>query len=181
MDVRLLRLYFVSAELPIEPEPPEDSLRSTSLWRGYIGTWRLNLDGTLYLLKFSFPRFIGEGSITQEFPPVTVHGDFELTFRPFFYGPNTRIPFVDGLLVEDRDKWSIDDQAIEVQAYKTLDESGLIVQTLWGPGYVPRSMLLDPARNLEAMLGQRFHCEISDYDDERRTWILREVEAENRE
>ena len=129
LDVSLLRLYFVSADLPVVPNPPDDALRSSALWRGYIGTWRLNVDGTLDLLKFTFPHFEGE--------------------------------------------------KIEAEAYKSLDQSGLVVRTFGATAFIPRSLLLEPTVNLETMIGQRFRCEIHDRDEDRGILILREIEPNN--
>ena len=175
----LLRLYFVSADLPVTPIPPENAMRSTALWRGYVGTWRLNVDGTLDLLKFTFPHFEDKKTATQEFAPASTTGDFQLTFRPFFHGPNTEIPLVGGRVIENESQWKIEDQTIEAEAYKSLDQSGLIVRTFGGTAFIPRSLLLEPAAKLETMVGQRFHCEIHARDDDRGTIILREVEPNN--
>ena len=75
VDVSALWLYFVTADLPVEPEPPEDTILSTALWRGYIGVWRLNRDGTLDLLRFEFER-LGEENAIQRFEPRRATGDF---------------------------------------------------------------------------------------------------------
>ena len=179
LDVSLLRLYFVSAELPVEPNPPDDVLRCTALWRGYVGTWRLNFDGTLDLLKFTFPHFEDDKTTTQEFDPATATGTFHLTFRPFFNGPNTEIPFIDGHVIEDESQWRIDDQTIDAEAFKSLDQSGLIVRTFGGTAFLPRSLLLEPTTDLATMVGLRFRCEIYDRDDDRGTLILREIEPNN--
>ncbi len=176
VDVSPLKLYFVSAELPVEPSPPVDALRCTALWRGYIGTWRLNADGTLNLLKYTFPHFDDEESTIQEFAPKAVRGDFELTFRPFFHGPSTDIPFVDGRVIEDKTNWKIEDQTIEAEAYNFLGESGLVVRTLGGTAFIPRSLLLEPTSKLETMVGKRFHCEVFDRNEDRGGLILREIE-----
>lgn len=176
VDVSWLKLYFVSAELPVEPAPPESALRSTALWRGYIGTWRLNADGSLELLRFTFPHFIDEGSTTQEFAPKAAKGDFRLTFRPFFHGPNTEIPFVEGRVVEDKCQWNIEDEVLAAEAYEAQQESGLCVRIWGGVGFVPRDLLLEPASKLEEMVGRRLHCKVVGFDD-RGTLILREVEV----
>ena len=180
VDVSPLKLYFVTAELPIEPTPPEDALRCTALWRGYIGTWRLNANGTLELLGFTFPHFDDGKNLTQEFPPAKADGNFTLTFRPFFQGPNTKVPFENGHVIEDRKKWQIDDQTLDAQAYEAYGDAGLLVRIVGGTGFIPKSMLLAPSRKLETMVGQRFRCEFVGRDEDRRAWILREVEPENR-
>ena len=86
IDVSALLLYFVTADLPVEPDPPEDAIHSTALWRGYIGVWRLNRDGTLDLVQLEFQR-LNAANVVQRFEPQRATGDFELVFRPFFFRP----------------------------------------------------------------------------------------------
>ncbi|MFT5526076.1 MAG: hypothetical protein ACI9HK_004047 [Pirellulaceae bacterium] len=178
IDAKGLRLYFVSADLPAKPAPPEDELRSTDLWRGYVATWLLNEDGTLEVLQFEFPYFERAAPHFQREPVVQkvesglMSGNFTLTFRPFFFGPNTEVPFVNGRVVEDRGEWRIEDQTFEAEVVKPLKQSGLIVRTIGGLGFIPKS-LLPQGSNLASMVGERLKCEIFDCDDERGTLILR--------
>lgn len=178
IDVSHLKLYFVSAELPAKPNPPENYTLSTDLWRRYVATWRLNFDGTLELLQFEFPDFPDDDTVVQKLEPQTVAGDFTLTFRPFFHGPNTEIPFVDGRVIEDRSKWEMDDQTIDVEVSKALDGSGLVVRTLWGwaIGFLPKSLLLDPSTKLTELVGQELKCEVFRQDEDRGTFIVKQVQ-----
>ena len=129
--------------------------------------------------RFTFPHFEDQKTTHQEFGPASTAGDFRLTFRPFFNGPSTEIPFVDGCVVRDKSKWKIDDQTIDAEAFESLDQSGLIVRTLGGSAFIPRSLLLAPAGNLETMVGRRFQCQIHDRDDDRGAFILRESNPSN--
>ena len=104
-------LYFVSADLPVKPCFPDglNSWQSSGLWRGYIGSWRLNVDGTLVLLSFEFPdyRFSYPRSRVQRLRDGIIHGDFCATFRTSFFGDEIEIPFIDGQICEDHSTWKI--------------------------------------------------------------------------
>ncbi|MEM7317068.1 MAG: hypothetical protein AAF497_28375 [Planctomycetota bacterium] len=174
VDFPLLKLFCVSADLPETPKSSKNAVRSTALWRGYIGTWRLNLDGTLDLLRFTYPHFDAGKSKSQEFTAKPARGDFWLDFRPFFEGPQTKVPFRSGKIVEDREQWQIDDQTIQSTVIKVYRARGLIVQTLFGNAYLPKSLLKQSNVDLETLVNQELSCELYDYDEERRNWIVRE-------
>lgn len=177
VDLTHQELYFVSKELPVKPEPPEGYRLCTALWRGYLGAWRLNEDGALDLLRLAYPNFEEKGKgYTQMFEPAQMAGDFTLTFRPFFTGPNAVVPFQDGVIVEDRSKWEIEDQTFEVGVVRPLKQAGLVVQV---PGeinaFLPKSLLLEPDTELKAMVGRTLYCDIFDRGDFG-DLVLREVE-----
>lgn len=180
VDLSCLELYFVSADLPIEPCPPDDHLSSTGLYRGYVATWRLNDDGTLELLRFEFPNYIEPRVVVQEVAPTKIQGDFPITFRPFFHGPNTEIPFRNGHVIEDRANWSIEDQRLTAQVTESLGEAGLVARTIGGVGFIPRTFLSSPDVDLDSLVGKRVQCLIHDRDEERRSFIYKPVaEFEN--
>lgn len=74
----------------------------SSLWRGYISTYKLKADGTLTLEKLEYPH-------TREAKPDLVHevlqGNFWLDLRETFFGNGVRVPFVEGKIVADRSQW----------------------------------------------------------------------------
>lgn len=164
VDVLCLRLYFVSADLPVQPSPPKDHLRCTALWRGYVATWRLNDDRSLDLLRFEFPHYEDSKTVVQELSPQRIKGDFSLAFRHFFHGPTTEIPFQDGMIIEDPGMWRIEDQRLTAQVTEHIDDSGVVARTIGGVGFIPRSLLQSRDMDLQSLVGKRVQCIIHDCD-----------------
>ena len=115
LELRWLKPYFVrrddnSSAYPVSPDVPGGTGRCSSNWNGYIATMRLHADHRLELVQFDFPYH--ENTPTQ-ICNAFFTGDFSITFRPFFHGPNTTIPFRDGRVIPDQDEWEIDDQLLD--------------------------------------------------------------------
>jgi len=85
------------------PTPPKDVPRCSALWRGYTATFRLDSEGELSLVSYSYPRSKKKAEI--ESVNEKLSGDFWLVFKHSFFGPRTYVPFKDGRIVEDDTEW----------------------------------------------------------------------------
>ena len=90
-----------------EPRLPaeEPVVECTALWRGHVRHYTLHADGRLELRRYSYPFSDEDDREMSE----TLEGDFWLVFRPYFFGPDTRVPFVDGSVVLDKEKWHVEE------------------------------------------------------------------------
>jgi hypothetical protein len=174
VDLGWLDPYFVRHDdntdaFPVSPNLPESSVRCSALWRGYIATMRLHADYRLELEYFDFP-FAGDAPLQTCNSYFT--GDFSITFRPFFFGPNTIVPFRDGAIVRDRSEWHIDDQTLEgvvkSVAYDphTKKPLGLHLD-ISRPAFAPQSLVpVDFRDDLHTIVGRTVSCQIAQGDDE---------------
>lgn len=85
---------------------PAPGGHSTALRRGYIAHYRLNQDGSLDLVSYSYPV---SGPPGHDPVGETFEGDFWLVMRETAFGPRTYIPFRDGKVVVDRVAWVFED------------------------------------------------------------------------
>jgi hypothetical protein len=73
---------------------------STANGKGYKQAWRLDADGTLVLVSFTY------GDTRQtELVNEAITGDFYLVLKSVFRGPRLYVPFRDGKIVLDRARW----------------------------------------------------------------------------
>jgi len=74
----------------------------TALWKGYISTYRLKIDGTLVLerLEYPFSRGVDPDEVNEP-----LQGDFWLDLREWFMGSGVMVPFVDGKIVAEKTHW----------------------------------------------------------------------------
>ena len=167
VDLGWLAPYFVrrsdrSDAFPVRVALPESNLTCSSLWRGYVATMRLHADGRLELEKYEFP-LAAEGT-----PPQICHtyfnGDFSVILRPFFYGPNTRIPFRDGRIARNPSEWEIENQTISgvvtsvARGRNTGKPIGLFVHVSC-TAFAPRSLVpADRRDDLDALVGRTVRC-----------------------
>ena len=96
-------------KLPIpisECDIPDGTVTATvsSLWRGYLATFRLNSDGTFELILIENPYF--RPPFRQEFNLI-YEGDFKITFQGGLEGGSKTIPFENGVIVEDELRWDV--------------------------------------------------------------------------
>ena len=163
--------------LPVTPDMPEGSRNCSSLFRGYIATFRLEVDGKLRVVSYEFP-YAPEGTPNQAVSDGVVTGEFWMVMRPFFSGPNTNVPFRDGQIVEDRSEWHIEDQTLNGHVTRRFKDSGLIVDVgELGPCFMPRSLLPEEWRgDLDALIGRAVGCEIFQIDEKRHCIIIRPIE-----
>ncbi len=138
---------------------------------------RLHADGRLALERFEFP-FAERGTPSQECNAYFV-GEFAITLRPFFFGPNTFMPFVDGKVIVDRSNWEIEEQIISgvisyvLQSRFTKKPIGLMID-FYGNGFVPLSLVPEAdKRDLDSLVGRPVECSIYGVDDERDCFILK--------
>ena len=181
LELRWLKPYFVrrddnSSAYPVSPDVPGGTGRCSSNWNGYIATMRLHADHRLELVQFDFPYH--ENTPTQ-ICNAFFTGDFSITFRPFFHGPNTTIPFRDGRVIPDQDEWGIDDQLLDgvvsrvLRKPNTNEPYGLIVD-IWFPAFAPRSLLPEIVRgDLDTLVGKSVKCSLFDIDEKRRSVIVK--------
>ena len=175
VDLGGLEPYFVRREdrtkaYPVLPIVPESSTRCSMNWNGYVATMRLHSDYRLELEHFDFP--FADDSPTQMCNAYFV-GDFSITFRPFFFGPNTTIPFRAGRIVPERDAWQIDDQSLDgvvlsiARSPDTNQPIGLLLD-VGSTGFAPLTLIPETYRNnLDAMVGRRALSTINKIDYER--------------
>ena len=105
------RLFFV--RVGADPEsrreyvpqklPQESEVKCSALRRGHVRHYTLHPDGRLELCRYSYPLSDQDGQEISEF----LEGDFWMIFRHQFFGPSTRVPFVDGHVVLDQEKWHV--------------------------------------------------------------------------
>ena len=172
VDLDGLLLYRVSAGLP-EPPKINSSAASSNLWRGYIATFRLNSNGTFELLNYEIPSRDG-GHIIQQVDCGFYFGDFTITLRPFFTGPNTVIPFVSGEIVRDRSRWKIDETPIHGWQLRKFKDAGYTIETNAGKSFIPNSLVpRELISQLESGHDGTAACEIYRFDAERNYFILR--------
>jgi hypothetical protein len=181
VDFGWLKPYFVRREdktdaFPVPPILPESSPRCSALWRGYVANMRLHSDYRLELERFDFP-FVG--NVPSQTCNMYFTGDFSITFRPFFFGPNTVVPFRDGCIVPNPIEWQIDDQTMEgvvssvIRDRHTNKPIGLHVD-IWGLAFAPKSLVPDDFRDdLDAIVGRAVFCTIAQIDDERGTIVVK--------
>jgi hypothetical protein len=83
-----------------EPSRYKTMARATNLNRGYIPTFRLDVEGRLWLVGFYFP--LAATSLNHQTVREHLTGDFWIKMARSFRSPGIFIPFRDGLIVEDR-------------------------------------------------------------------------------
>ena len=180
VDLGWLKPYFVRREgktdaFPVSPVLPESSTRCSMNWNGYVATMRLHSDYRLELEHFDFPFAANSPSQACN---VYFDGDFSITFRPFFSGLNTTVPFRDGRIVPNRNEWQIDDQTMDgvvssvIRKRDTNKPIGLHVD-IWGLAFAPRSLVPEQFRDdLDSIVGRSVRCTIAQIDDERGNVII---------
>jgi hypothetical protein len=167
-------LYYVcGTELPVLPRISQDARPSSSLWRGYIATFRLTADGRLELIRYEYPYSdISAHDVEQGF----LTGNFSLVLRHLFSGPSIQVPFRDGYVVEDRSQWKIDNQELVVNVREVYNDAGLVVDFMYfyGHGWIPRSLVpSEYAGDLPALVGRSVIVEIVRHLPEQRNILLR--------
>ena len=185
VDLTWLRPYDVSeSSYPVQPELPVNPRFCSANWNGYIANLRLHEDYRLELEHFEFPFADDAGpQICNAF----FRGDFSITFRPFFAGPRTTIPFRDGRIVQNREQWEIDDQRLHcyvvgiMQSPGTRQPEGLRVEVccLFSvvECFAPVHLVPPQVRgDLDALVGKMVTSSIKMLDEERGTLIL-EIES----
>ncbi len=184
-DVELgwLKPYFVRRDdntdaFPVSPRVP-DSPRCSALWRGYVANMRLHFDYRLKLEHFDFPL---PGGRSSQICNAFFDGDFSITFRPFFFGPNTVVPFRDGRIVQHVDEWQIDDQTMDgvvssvVHDRHTNKPIGVRVE-IGGLAFAPRSLVPVGFRGkLNTIVGRSVACTIAEIDEEERGKFVVQIE-----
>ncbi|MES2788940.1 MAG: hypothetical protein V4719_04905 [Planctomycetota bacterium] len=83
--------------------PPHEAC--SMLWRGYVATYCLRVDGRLELTRYDYPLpGPKSGTVLSEF----LTGDFWLIMKSEFKGPTVFVPFLNGHLISDETAWVID-------------------------------------------------------------------------
>jgi hypothetical protein len=171
LDIQGLHLYNVSFDLP-EPPNVDENYSCSALWRGYIATFRINQSGTFELLQFEIPHFSGEPTI-QKIESGLYWGDFEITLRPFFTGPNTTIPFRSGVVVPEKHNWKIEQREICGWNLQLADRHEYSIETDAGKGIIPASLVSDSyAPELLDGHSGTINCLIHDFDSNRNCFIF---------
>ena len=93
-----------------KPAPPKASVTCTALRRGYVANFVLQPDGRLNLALFEYMLSIHEWQ-KQEIGELLI-GDFWMVLKPHFAGDRTYVPFYDGIVIEDQEKWIIEEPYI---------------------------------------------------------------------
>ncbi|MEM7557939.1 MAG: hypothetical protein AAF394_02325 [Planctomycetota bacterium] len=177
VDLTWLKPFFVSkSSYPVQPKLPENPRFCTANWNGYIAILRLHADYRLELEQFEFPYF---DDMAPQVCNAFFSGDFSITFRPFFGGPRTKIPFRDGRIVQDREEWEIDGQTVDAWVDRVLRRSGsdkpygLRVTVSDFSCFAPRSIVPTQWReDLDSLVGKSVKASILLIDEERGTVVL---------
>lgn len=83
-----------------QPNPPEKPM-SSALHRGYISTYELRPDGSVYLVSYEYPHTRQDSECFEE----KLEGDFWLVMKADFNAERIYIPFVDSVIITDRRQW----------------------------------------------------------------------------
>jgi hypothetical protein len=81
---------------------PSKMTMCTALWRGYVSTYRLKVDGTLVLERLEYPYTDGA---TPDEVQEPLRGDFWLDLREWFMGNGVKVPFVNGKVQVNQSLW----------------------------------------------------------------------------
>jgi hypothetical protein len=92
----------------LPPNPPEDAIRCSALWRGYTATFRLDESGSLTLVSYRYPLSLSKAK--TESVNESLNGNFWMVLKPAFSAPRVYVPFIDGKIVEDESKWVVEDR-----------------------------------------------------------------------
>jgi hypothetical protein len=87
-------------EFKHKPNPPESMIFSAN-WKGYTPTYRITKKGSLELISYSYVK----NGIEEIDPPEELEGDFWLMFKESFFAPRLYIPFKDGKIILEKNKW----------------------------------------------------------------------------
>jgi hypothetical protein len=109
----------------------------SALWRGFVSTYKLSVDGTLCLEKLEYP--FSEGAEPDDVHEV-LHGNFLLELRESFRGASVRIPFVDGVLVRDQSQWKREDSHDEKRLQQEWDAVNCAALVVTAEPSVPHGM-----------------------------------------
>ncbi len=139
----------------------------------------LHSDYRLELKHFDFPY---ADNAPPQICSAFFMGDFAITFRPFFFGPSTVVPFRDGRIVPDRSQWHIDNQTLEgvvssvVRHRETHKPLGLRVD-IWLLAFAPKALLPQEWHDrLDEMVGRSVLCTVNHIDDQQGT-IMVEIQG----
>lgn len=99
---------------PIKSEADPQKLNVfTACWDGHIKVYELNSKGKLILIQIEYPSF--DNKIEPDSVYELLEGDFWLEFRAGFSGDKLFVPFIDGQLVTDKNKWVSDQKNLTSQ------------------------------------------------------------------
>jgi len=173
-----------SDAFPVAPKLPDSYARligygSDVCRRGYIANLRLHADYRLELEHFDFPK-------PKDFPAQACNqffdGDFSITFKPFYDGPSTVIPFRSGRIEPDQNHWQIDDQTVEGVVHSIFHKRhakeplGLMVDLSFG-AFVPRTLVPREFRkDLRSLVGRTVLCTIKLVDDNRAGQVVLQID-----
>ena len=91
----------------------------TACWRGYISVFELSESGELILIRFEYPALTFEISTEPDSVYEKLQGDFWLEFRAGFFGEKLFVPFIEGKIVTDKNKWISDKENLTSQLTRT--------------------------------------------------------------
>ncbi|WP_442483559.1 hypothetical protein [Aeoliella sp. SH292] len=131
-------------------------------------------------MKYEFP--FAEPEVPPQLCHANFEGNFVVVFRPFFFGPSTKIPFIDGKVNRNREEWEVDDQIVRGLVTSiccdrlTGERMGLNVD-LGCRGFVPLSSIpLQHQANLDKLVGETRSFEMHEVGKEHSFIVLRMVD-----
>ena len=86
----------------IHRSKPSNEAVCSVLWRGCVAHFRLLADGRLRLERYEYPY---DPRQPAEAVDEILQGHFWLLMKSSFFGDCTYVPFVDGRIVTDRERW----------------------------------------------------------------------------
>lgn len=155
-----LELYGIRDVVNKHPAPDWVSERKcTALYRGYVSTYRLNSDGTLDLIEQSDPFAKKSTKLRHR-----IEGNFKMHLRPYFFGPNVTIPFLNSKIVEDQSQWIGHPTRFGAVAEQILINSnqeiyGIDLKAAGHPFFLPKVFIEKFEPNLESLIGREIYCE----------------------
>ena len=111
LDTQILKLYYIvtgrsysssNPEYKHKVQPKESKVSPNSAnWKGYIPTYVLDSNGHVFLKDYgrATPEEYSGKYIEK------LEGDFFLVMREEFFGETIAIPFIDGVIVDEEEKW----------------------------------------------------------------------------
>jgi hypothetical protein len=89
-----------------------EKLVCSALWRGYIATYTLKEDGSLFLTKLSYPEIFDGSHINAREKEVLekIEGNFFIEFRASFFGKRFKVPFNNGIIDLNKSNWIYEDE-----------------------------------------------------------------------
>ena len=130
------KLFSLCRSYPFAAKPEPRNL-GTYCYRGYIAKFELTENGQLILRSYLYPSPPHRRNPKQTVVNELLHGNFWMVMSTWPRGPQAYVPFHDGVIVEDSDRWGVEHgRALNAVRYPeryewyVSDMSGIFVGTV---------------------------------------------------